>query len=162
VPLGTAVNDGCGDFTIEMAFVGTQAVLRFRGEMDLVTAPTLGTFFDRVIAAGYRSVELDLARCGFLDASGLRVIAQAADRLVTSGGELAIRSPSAMVTRVLGISGLDRVVRLMFRELGPHRLGPEQLATAPAKPATGLVIRPLRVVTAPLPLTTCFRAHSAW
>lgn len=47
-----------------------------------------------------------------MDASGLRVIARAARVLRPSGGLLTVRSPSAMVRRLLDLVGLAEGVRL--------------------------------------------------
>ena len=90
----------------------TQVVLSVRGEVDMNTAPELGALVDAVIGQGYQSVVLDMAELAFMDASGLRVIADGASRLRPSGGEVVLRSPPPIVQRILDITRLTEVVRL--------------------------------------------------
>ena len=104
--------DVCEGFGIAVDFVEEHAVLAVRGEVDLLTAADFGAILDAVIDKGYRSVVLDLEAMSFMDASGLRVIAQAARRLGPSGDVMTLRSPSAMVRRILDITGLAEAVRI--------------------------------------------------
>jgi anti-anti-sigma factor len=116
-------NSSLPGFDVQVAFVGDRAILGIGGEVDILTAPGLGALVDSVIDQGYQSVVLDLGALDFMDASGLRVIARAAQRLNPVGGELAIRSPSRMVCRMLDITALIAVVRLERPGPVPDRLG---------------------------------------
>lgn len=113
-------------FDVSVTFVGDRAVLGVRGEVDILTAPGLGALVDAVIDQGYQFVVLDLAALEFMDASGLRVIVRAARSLHPAGGELAIRSPSRMVRRMLDITGLTAVVHLEHPAPAHGRLDREQ------------------------------------
>lgn len=97
-----------GSFGVAVSFDGDQVVLAVRGEVDCVTAGDLAGLLGAVIDRGHRRVVLDLAGCGFMDAAGLRVLAEGADRLAYAGpgAGLALSSPSAMVRRILAITGL--------------------------------------------------------
>lgn len=110
-------------FNVSVAFAGDRAVLGIRGEVDMLTAPDLGALVDAVIDQGYRFVVLDLAALDFMDASGLRVIARAARRLNPTAGEVALRSASRMVRRMLELTGLTGVVRLEHPGPAPERFG---------------------------------------
>ena len=79
---GPSVVPGCGldvmtgdgprvDCGMEARFVGEQAVLAVRGEVDSANALKLGALFDAVIASGYFSVVLELAELNFMDSAGL-------------------------------------------------------------------------------------------
>lgn len=109
-------------FNVSVAFAGDRVVLGIRGEVDILTAPDLGALVDTVIDEGHRFVVLDLAQLDFMDASGLRVIAHAAQRLNPLAGEVAIRSPSRIVRRMLDLAGLTAVVRFDEPEPAPDRL----------------------------------------
>jgi anti-anti-sigma factor len=135
-------------FGVSVAFVGDRAVLGIRGEVDILTAPDLGALVDAVIDQGHRFVVLDLAALDFMDASGLRVIARAARRLNPAAGELAIRSPSRMVRRILDLTGLTAVVRLEHPEPAPGRLGREQAVEAATTTAPDGLAHRLGTVTA--------------
>lgn len=121
-------------FGVEARFLEEQAVLAIRGEVDSPRARKLGAILAAVIASGYLAVVLDLSELDLIDPAGLRVIAYAASCLLASGGELTIRSRSAMVTRTLDISWLGELVRLDLPSPAGDRLGPEQSAAVPGTP----------------------------
>src|SRR5580704_15628616 len=100
------------DFSVAATFTDGQVILALEGEVDVLSAPEFGAFFETMIDRGHRSVVLDLARLRFMDASGLAVIAQGADRLEVTGGTLTIRTPVALVGRMLDITGFARLVQL--------------------------------------------------
>jgi anti-anti-sigma factor len=114
------------DFSVAASFTDGQVILALEGEVDLLSAPEFSAFFETMIDRGHRSVVLDLARLRFMDASGLAVIAQGADRLEVTGGTLTIRTPMALIGRMLDITGFARLVQLEPDETTYGQLGPEQ------------------------------------
>jgi anti-sigma B factor antagonist len=92
--------------TVTVTVAATQALLFVRGEVDFFSVPELYDALDAIIEAGHGEVTLDLSELAFIDASGLRVIAAAANRLGELGRGLALRSPSTMVQRMLDVTGL--------------------------------------------------------
>jgi anti-anti-sigma factor len=104
-----------GGLEIRTSFIGRDAVLELHGEIDLTTAPQLRAYLDEAIDQGQRCVVLDLAGMGFMDGSGLRVIASSARRLQLTGGSLSIRSPSPMVRRLLALVELADLVQVEER-----------------------------------------------
>lgn len=140
-----------GGFAVTVAFADDQVVVAVRGEVDLVTAPELGAVVDAVIHQGHRSLVLDLAAVSFIDGSGLTVIADGAGRLAATGGELILRSPSAMLTQILEVTGLSGTVRL--EQPDRHPLGAEQSAAFAGRPGNvdvaGLVGQLRRVSAIP-------------
>lgn len=114
------------DFSIGASFVDGQVVLALRGEVDALTAPEFGAFFETMIDRGHRTVMLDLVGLRFMDASGLTVIAHGADRLEVLGGTLTIRTPAALIRQMLDITGFARLVMLGDHESEYGSLGPEQ------------------------------------
>jgi anti-anti-sigma factor len=94
------------EFTVSVLVAAAQTVLHLRGEIDCLSSPYLRGILDASIETGSSTVILDLAELDFMDGSGLRVIANAADRLFSLGGALAIRSPSELVARMLDITGM--------------------------------------------------------
>jgi len=124
VAMVTTGDGSPSDFLIAVSFDRFEAILAVRGEVDNVTALEFGDFLDEAIDQGRRFVVLDLAELGFIDVSGLRVIAERADRLALSGGALTIRSPPATVRRLLDTEGLADLGRLEKSKLSPDRLAP--------------------------------------
>ena len=117
----TTAKDPFRDFAITLGFENARAVLAVCGEVDRVNAPELGAILDAVIER-HRSVVLDLAQLSFINGWGLGVLAAGASRHRRSGGTLTIRSPSAMVLRLLDITGVAEVVLLEIPDpLRRHR-----------------------------------------
>jgi anti-sigma B factor antagonist len=84
-------------------------VLRVSGEIDISATPLFNERLADVIAAGDDDVAVDLAEVTFIDSAGLTVLVLARQQLGAAGRKLLIARPSAPVTRVLEIAGLDVV-----------------------------------------------------
>lgn len=123
-------------FRITLSYAAERAVLGVSGEIDIVSSPELAAMVSAVLDRGHASVVLDLAELDFMDASGLGIIAVSADRLGSCGGGLTIRSPSAMVRRMLDVTGLADVVEVEEVDWNTEALGSEQTATVPGSPVT--------------------------
>jgi anti-sigma B factor antagonist len=70
------------------------------GEVDLATAPELARALESAGVGGAPLVVL------FIDAHGLGVVVAARESLLKRSADLLIRDPSAMLRRMLGITGL--------------------------------------------------------
>ena len=115
-----------GEFSVTVGVGGGQAALSVRGDVDLLTAPTLAAALDVLVGHRHPRVVLDLAELTFMDASGMDVIADASARLVLSGGVLSIRSASAQTLRILEITGVRDLVELEGPMHAAEALGLEQ------------------------------------
>jgi anti-anti-sigma factor len=98
--------------SFEASFFEEHAVLTIWGELDLGTEPEFASFFDAVIDCKCGPVELDLEQLNFIDASGVRSIAQRSERLKHLGRVLTIRSPSAVLLRMLDLTAFSELVRV--------------------------------------------------
>ena len=121
----TTAKDRFGKFAITVGFENARAMLAIRGEVDRVNAPEMGAILDAVIER-HRSVVLDFAELDFMNGWGLGVIAARASRLRRSSGTLTIRSPSAMVLRLLDVTGVGEAVLLENPDPPRRHLGAEQ------------------------------------
>jgi anti-sigma B factor antagonist len=85
-----------------------QAILSARGEVDLASVAALRGSLDGVDDDGVSIVVIDLSDVGFIDSSGLRVLAQSHRRLLDRDGNprLRIVVASEPVARVFDVSGL--------------------------------------------------------
>ena len=147
----TAAIDFLGQFAVTVGFLKTRPVVAIRGQADRVNALELGAILDAVIAR-HLFVVLDLSELDFINGWGLGVIAARASRLRRSGGTLTIRSPSAMVLRMLDTTGLAELVRLEHPDPSLWRLGAEQsieIAEAPATEPYVLVSQIARITAIP-------------
>ncbi|MHB1534915.1 MAG: anti-sigma factor antagonist [Acidimicrobiales bacterium] len=119
---------------VTVSFIGGRSLVAVRGEVDVASAPQLGAILDAVVQIGHPELVLDLAGMAFMDAAGLRVIASAAARLPRAAGGLTIRSPSALVARMLDITGLAKAVRFEAGGAAAPNLGAEQSDAVPGLP----------------------------
>lgn len=78
------------------------------GELDLHTAPLLEAELTRAPSG---TVEVELSEVTFIDSSGLRVLV--AERQKRGPDGLVLRAPSAVVRRLLEVTGLDGHLRVL-------------------------------------------------
>lgn len=97
------------ELTLRYHYPSGQVRAAARGELDILTANDLEKALNAA-TEGRTTLEVDLADLYFCDAAGLRVIAHAARRMTDRGGGLSLRSPSAMMTKLLDITGLQALV----------------------------------------------------
>jgi anti-anti-sigma factor len=84
-------------------------VLALDGELDLATAGELSDALQAQHQRGRAAILLDLSSLSFCDSAGLRVFVKARRQAEEDGGSFAIASPTAIVRRVLEVSGLADV-----------------------------------------------------
>ena len=99
-----------GTFMISLDIVDGEAVVGVAGEVDMATAPELGTIAFKLCEQRHKRIVFDLSHVDFIDAAGLRVINETALRLRGQAGHLRLRSPSALTARILELVGMDELV----------------------------------------------------
>jgi anti-sigma B factor antagonist len=85
-------------------------LIELGGEIDLYTAPELEERLGAIFEEGKRRVVLDLSEVTFIDASGLRVIVSALQRLRGVGGALALVCVNENVVQAFEITALDKLL----------------------------------------------------
>jgi len=101
-------SDPAGGFGVSVRATGDLIVLGVQGAVDHFTAPELGAILDAMARQPQASaVVVDLARCEFMDSTGLAVVADGANRLSARGTALSLRSPSALLRKLAASMGLD-------------------------------------------------------
>lgn len=103
-----------------------RVALLVRGEIDVFTAPLLAGVVGALIDDGRLDVVLDLSELAFINAAGLRVIVDASNRLGAVDRTITIRSPSAMLRRILEITRLDALIEARSPVVTAEALGTEQ------------------------------------
>lgn len=99
---------GMGEHSERLSLVvqpGPRAVITAAGELDPATAPQLDRVIADARADGATELVIDLAGVTFVDSSGLRSLIAA--HKLTQPLPLVVRRPSAFVTQLLEITGLD-------------------------------------------------------
>ncbi|MFE1293953.1 STAS domain-containing protein [Streptomyces sp. NPDC058731] len=107
----------------ERAADGT-TVVKLRGEIDILTAPSLGARLDDLTAVVLPDLVVDLRAVSFIDCAGLGVLCRARNRVMERHGRLRLITESSQFLRVLSGAGLDGVFEIYDRL-------PEALTAAP-------------------------------
>ena len=88
-----------------------RVAIKVGGDIDIATAPRFAKLLDDVAGAAPAEIAIDLADLAFMDASGLTAMAGAAKRLPATSS-MTLRSPSALVERLLAITGLQGLIKV--------------------------------------------------
>jgi anti-anti-sigma factor len=75
------------------------------GDVDMATAPDVREALQRA-GESEGDIVLDLARCTFLDSSGLAVIVEANRQTRAAGRRFALRAPGSRVMQLLDVTNL--------------------------------------------------------
>lgn len=107
------------------------------GEIDMANADDLQSYLSSV-AETHNLVALDLSTVTFIDSTGLNALIRTY-RLLEPGGSLLVLAPSPQVSRVLEVTGLDRLFRISGSAEQPESLVPLPAPSGAAVPtAAGL------------------------
>ncbi len=90
-----------------------KTVVRVAGEIDLATAPLLESRLLELCHEGVRQISVDMADTDFIDSTGLHALIVAVKSLRAQGGDLFVQSPSRKAARLLELSGIDSVIRII-------------------------------------------------
>ncbi len=86
---------------------GSEVTLALSGELDPHTSPILDAAVTDAIGDDVSHLTLDLGGVGFVDSSGLRVLAATHRLLGGRDGRLRLTKVSPQLQRLLGVVGLD-------------------------------------------------------
>ena len=92
---------------------GDWTVIVVKGELDLATAPELRDRINAVDDGGAARLAVDLTGVTFMDSSSLGVLVAALKHARERGGDLALVGVSGSPARVLSLTGLDQVFRIV-------------------------------------------------
>lgn len=132
----SATCEPADDLAWVMRFLPDQVMVWLIGELDLVTANILEWLLGALADHGRTRIVLDMSAVGFIDGSGLQVIAEASHRLSLLGGGLTLRSPSSRTRWLLDRTGVSGLVHIELPDPFVPRVEPPR-----ALPDCG-VVRP--------------------
>ena len=90
------------------------AIAMLSGEIDHHTARSLRTEIDKfVITMQPEKLAMDFTGITFMDSSGIGLIIGRYKLLKECGGQLEIRGPQPYIRRVLKLSGIERIVKIV-------------------------------------------------
>ena len=91
---------------------GGVAVVRLIGRLDLPVATPVKDRLAKVVAEGSPRLVVDLGEVSFVDSSGLAALIGGLKAARLEGGDLRIASPNDQARLILGLTTLDRVLRV--------------------------------------------------
>ena len=100
-------------FALNVETADQRATVQVTGEVDLETSAALRAALLDLANDGAQLVTVDLAETDFIDSTGLHALVVAMKQLRERGGDLVLRSPSRNAARVLDLSGLSTVVKIL-------------------------------------------------
>jgi anti-sigma B factor antagonist len=106
---------------VRWRLVGHRTVLAVTGEVDLATAPELGSALDTALASGAQELWLDLSGTAFMDSSGLHLLLDAHRRMRGLRRRLVIVCPGGAVRRLFEIAGVADALPLYEDRAAAHR-----------------------------------------
>jgi anti-sigma B factor antagonist len=110
------------NLSVTVSSTGSQSVLAVRGDVDVHSASQLQDRLLQVIAAGQRSVVVDLTGLSFLDSTGLGVLVTARNEAERAGAALRLVCTSDRMLKLFRITGLDAVFEIYATV--PEAIGP--------------------------------------
>ncbi len=92
---------------------GGERLLSPAGRLDAASAPVLQAALKAALAEDETRLLIDLSAVEFLDSTGLGILVGALKAARKVGGDLRLASPSPPVARLLRLTTLDRVFRVL-------------------------------------------------
>lgn len=94
-------------FGIEEIHLGPAATLRLHGELDLVTAHSLGEAVERALRGRPRMLTIDLSSLRFMDSSGVHAVTAAERLCATQDVRFHLIGKPGAINRLLAMCGLE-------------------------------------------------------
>ncbi len=101
---------GQPDLQVVTLYRPDTVVLAVSGELDVATAPMLRVHIRFALGGRPASLVLDLSGLRFCDAAGLSALAMARNASMRDGVSLALAAVPRPVTRLLKVTGMDRIL----------------------------------------------------
>ena len=119
---------------VEREMIGDGIVaVAIRGEYDLADEARTDLALDFVVGLEIPNVLIDLSRCEFIDATGMRMLLRGQERVHRSGARIAVAGPPAQVRRVFELTGITERLTLY----GSREEALEALRAPPAQRMVG-------------------------
>ena len=94
-------------------FDGITLKIRLRGEIDHHTAAAVRVSMDELIRSrAPRVLAIDMSAVDFMDSSGLGLIMGRLSLMQSIGGETQILDPSPATERIMGLAGMERMLKI--------------------------------------------------
>lgn len=88
---------------------GDQTVIRIVGQLDILSAPELGTVIDRVVEEKRMNVTADLAGLDLIDSSGVAALVALYKRVRQHGGQMKVVGARDQPLAIFKLLRMDKV-----------------------------------------------------
>jgi anti-anti-sigma factor len=102
--------DAAGSAALDPRYEDGALVLRLSGELDLTNIERIRASIDAVLARPRNAAAFDLSRLKFMDSSGIALLLSVTRQV---GGNVELRDPSPIIRRLIELTGLESVLRLV-------------------------------------------------
>ena len=121
-----SAHDRRGRFTVSPRRDGETLVLHVAGDLDVLTAPTLGTHLDVALSSALATsvVIVDLTDVEFLSSAGISVLVETHRLTASSDLSLRVVAEGPVTSRPLRLMRLDEVIDL-YPTVEAARSGPD-------------------------------------
>jgi anti-sigma B factor antagonist len=102
--------DDADALTVSVSLRPGCAVVSVSGALDVTTEGEFRERLTSVLAHGVPRLLVDLSGVTFMASAGLGVLTGLHHAMASEGGKLVLASPPEVVTRVLSLTGADRVI----------------------------------------------------
>ena len=108
--------------TTDLLWSGDTLTVHLTGEIDHHAAAAVRETIDREICrVRPKTTVLDLSGIEFMDSSGLGLIMGRIALMRELSGEAVLRNPTEKVLRIVRLSGLERMIRIVYEEEGKEK-----------------------------------------
>ena len=115
-------------------FDGITLKIRLRGEIDHHTAAVVRVSMDELIRSrAPRVLAIDMSAVDFMDSSGLGLIMGRLSLMQSIGGETQILDPSPATERIMGLAGMERMLKIKRTKISASEMPELRKRTASAR-----------------------------
>ncbi|MGA8163847.1 MAG: STAS domain-containing protein [Waddliaceae bacterium] len=101
---------------IESESQGDIRVIKLKGRIDHMTAPSAEEYLKKFLLKGNKKVILDLAELHYISSVGLRVLVMFSDKIQAVEGKLALCSPRPNISNLLKMTKFDELFLIFDTE----------------------------------------------
>lgn len=91
---------------------GNKKWIELDGRLDTTAAPELSAVLEKELQGDVKELEIDMASCGYVASSGLRVILQAQKNINRVNGSMVVKNVNDVVMEVFEMTGFSSILTI--------------------------------------------------
>ena len=101
-----------GRFVVRPQRDDTTVILHVEGDLDVLTAPTLGTHLDVALSGALKVLIVDITKVGFLSSAGISMLVETHRLTERAGISLRVVAEGPATARPLRMMNIDEIIDL--------------------------------------------------